>query len=247
MNSFSIKTNRIFTPLRRWAFLFIFLVAFGGLWYPKLGLLMIPIMIALPVMGFRQGKYWCGNICPHGSLFDRFILPLSLNKNIPSWAKSKITMTIALTWFMYMLITRIIKVSVLWGTTPFWDKLGFIFVVNYLVVTIIGTLLALFINPRTWCNFCPMGTFQLLFYKLGKLLGLNKKTDTKITITDEDKCLSCGKCAKVCPIQLKPYLDLSEKKQLDDESCIRCSTCVENCPQKILKLAKDNELEKKDK
>ncbi|WP_205665682.1 4Fe-4S binding protein [Anoxybacter fermentans] len=53
---------------------------------------------------------------------------------------------------------------------------------NYLVVTIVGTPLAILINPRTWCSFCPTGTMQILMYKLGKLLGINKKIDQKVSI-----------------------------------------------------------------
>lgn len=239
MNNNYIKTNRIFTPLRKWSWFFILVVAFGGLWYPKLGLLMIPVMIVLPILGFAKGNYWCGNICPHGSLFDRFMLPISRNSNIPSWAKSKTTITLAFAWFMYMLGQRLMKVFAIWGTTAFIDKLGFIFVMNYLMVTLIGTALALLISPRTWCTFCPMSTVQKLFYKLGKALGLNKRSDEKVSITHPDMCHTCGKCSRVCPMQLKPYQHFSEKNQFDSEVCIRCSTCVENCPAKILYL--DNE------
>lgn len=239
MSNFYIKTNRIFTPLRKWSWLFILVVAFGGLWYPKLGLLMIPVMIALPVMGFAKGNYWCGNICPHGSLFDRFIFKIGSNKGIPSWAKSKITITLAFAWFMFMLGQRLMKVFAIWGTTAFIDKLGYIFVINYFMVTILGTTLALLISPRTWCNFCPMSTVQKLFYKLGKTLGLNKSSDRKVTVAHPDMCHSCGKCSRVCPMQLKPYLEFSDKNQFDNEVCIRCSTCVENCPANILSL--DNE------
>lgn len=240
MNNFYIKTNRIFTPIRKWSWLFILVVAFGGLWIPKLGLLMIPVMLALPLFGFAKGKYWCGNICPHGSFFDRFIQHISLNRKIPGWAKSKITMILAFSWFMYMLGGRLIKVSALWGTLPFVDKLGFIFVMNYFVVTLVGSTLALLINPRTWCNFCPMSTFQIIFYKLGKLLRLNKTTDKKVSISRKEMCHSCGKCARVCPLQLTPYLEFSEKNQFDNESCIRCSTCVKNCPAGILSLSNED-------
>jgi polyferredoxin len=239
MSTFYIKTNRIFTFWRNWTWLFIIIVAFGGLWYPKLGLLMIPVMLALPLLGFAKGKYWCGNICPHGSLFDRFIQPLSVNRKMPKWTKSKITIVIAFSWFMYILGSRLFKVFSIWGTVPFMDKLGFVFVMNYLMVTIIGTVLALLVAPRAWCNFCPMSTFQVLFYKLGKLLGVNQRSDQKISISNSDKCYNCGKCARVCPIQLTPYLEFSEKNQFDNEACIRCSTCVYNCPAEILSLGKN--------
>ncbi|KUO51132.1 MAG: ferredoxin--NAD(+) reductase [Desulfitibacter sp. BRH_c19] len=238
---FFIKTNRIFTPLRNWSWVFILLVAFAGLWYPKLGLLMIPVMIALPIFGFKKGKFWCGNICPHGSLFDRFILQVSANKRIPSWAISKITIGLALFWFMYMLGNRLVKVSELWGSTPFLDKLGFIFVMNYLVVTIVGTILAVFISPRTWCRFCPMGSVQILLYKLGTLLGMNKASDEKVTIASTEACHKCAKCSRVCPVQLTPYLEVSENNQLNNAACIRCGTCVVNCPAKILSLNSEEE------
>lgn len=237
MNSFYINTNRIFSTIRKYAWLFIFLVAFGGLWYPKLGLLMIPLMLGLGLLGFFKGKYWCGNLCPHGSLFDQFIMPISRNKKIPSFFKSKIMIVLAFSWFMFILTQRLIKVFALFGAAPFLDRLGFIFVMNYLMVTILGTIFALSVSSRTWCSFCPMGTFQVLSYKLGKLMGLNKKIDKKVTVCSIEKCHTCGKCARVCPMQLTPHLEFSENNQFENEMCIRCATCVENCPAGILTLA----------
>ena len=168
MSNYYITTERIFTPLRKWSWLFLFVVAFGGLWIPKLGLLLIPVMAALPVMGLLQGKMWCGNVCPHGSFFDRFIQWISFNRNIPSWAKSKTAAAIMLAVFITIKTTRLTAAFDTWGTAAFADKLGLVFVMNYLMVTVLGTAFAVFVNPRTWCNFCPMGTFQSLFYKLGQ-------------------------------------------------------------------------------
>lgn len=231
-----IKSNRVFTPLRRFAWLFVFLVAFGGLWHPKLGLLMIPIILTLAIMGYKKGKYWCGNICPHGSLFDYFYLPLSRNVGIPKSMKTRTAALAAFALFMYMLGGRIIRAIEFWGQISFWDKLGYAFVLNYFVVTIVGTTLAVVLSPRAWCSFCPMGTMQNAFYRLGKIWGGNKTSDIKVTILDYDKCKSCGKCARVCPMQLKPYQEFNEMGQFDDDECIRCATCVENCPVKLLRI-----------
>ena len=239
MASFNIKTNRTFTAIRKYGWIFTLTVAFGGLWYPKLGLLVIPVILSLMIMSLFKGRYWCGNFCAHGSLFDFFMMPLSRNVKIPAFFKSKIVGAVFLIWFGFNLVRRIVKVTGLLGTMAFWDQLGFVFVASYLMVTIVGGFLSLLVAPRTWCNVCPMGLMQSISYRLGQWIGVTRKTDQKISIADTDKCHQCAKCARVCPMQLTPYLEFSGKNQFDNDLCIRCSTCVVNCPAAILSLGKE--------
>jgi len=230
------KAERVFTPLKRYAWLFVFVVAVGGLWIPKLGLFMIPLMVALMIMGFAKGKYWCGNVCPHGSFFDGILLHISRNKKIPAFLRSKILAGMLLAWFMFMLVNRLATVFSSLGEVGFLDRLGFVFVLNYLAVTVLGTVLALGVNPRAWCTICPMGTFQLLLYRLGSWLGVNRKSDMRLAAVNKEDCVSCSRCSRVCPMQLKPYPDYLENKSFDFGACIRCSTCVQHCPTGVLKL-----------
>lgn len=233
---FYIKTNRVFNKIKKFSWVLVPLIAFGGLFYPRLGLLLIPIMLTIITLGFFKGKYWCGNLCPHGSLFDSIIMHFSFNKKIPNLVASRTLKVLFFIWYMSMFVNRIIKVSALWGTMAFVDKLGFVFAVNYLIPTTVGTILALFVSPRAWCSFCPMGTMEQLAYKLGKFTKLNSKTDQKVSIAAKEQCHKCGKCSRVCPMQLKPYLDFSANSQFENENCIRCSTCIANCPAGILSL-----------
>ncbi len=237
--SLNIKTNLIFTPIRKYGWIFTLLIAIVGLYIPKIGLLVIPVMLLLTSMAFFKGRFWCGNFCPHGSLFDSLLYPLSRNMKIPKFFKSKIFVSFFFVLFFYKLISKFIEVFAITGTVSFWDKLGFIFVSSYLMVIIVGGSLSIIFSSRTWCNFCPMGVLQTLAYKLGKFLKINKSTDKKITISKPEKCITCGKCARVCPMQLTPHNNFSDKNQYDSEKCIRCSTCIENCPVGILSL--DNE------
>ncbi|WP_105617721.1 FAD-binding oxidoreductase [Vallitalea okinawensis] len=237
MATFNIKTNRTFTLIRKYGFIFTLLVAIGGLWYPKLGLLVIPVMLGLILYSFYKGRYWCGNICAHGSLFDSLLMPISRNVKIPKFFKSKWLAIAFFIFFSYKLISKFIKVAGIYGSLAFFDKIGLIFVSSYLMVTILGGLLALIFAPRTWCNFCPMGVLQRLSYKLGKTVGVTQMTDEKITVTKAEMCHKCGKCSRVCPMQLEPYNEFSENNQFDSDICIKCSTCVENCPAGILTLA----------
>lgn len=241
MAAFYIKTNRTFTLIRKRAWIITLAVAIGGLWYPKLGLLVIPIILALTALSFFKGRQWCGNFCPHGSLFDFLALPLSLNKKIPVLLRTKVLPGLVFAWFGYSMINKVLRVLPTFGTNSFLDKLGFVFVTTYLMVLVVGGLLSIFISPRAWCQVCPMGTIQMLSYKFGKLLGVAKITDKRPTVAAKEKCHNCGKCARVCPMQLAPYQEFSDKNQFDNEKCIRCSTCVVNCPAGILSINTEKE------
>ncbi len=234
--NYYLKSKRTFTTVRKYAWLFTILVAFGGLWEPKLGLFVLLVMAGLMITSFFTGRYWCGNICPHGSLFDRLLLSYSRNVKIPSFLNSKIFIALFFVFFMYNFTRRILNSFTAWGTYDFFDKLGFVLVVTYLVVFIVGGVLAVLFAPRAWCQFCPMGTIQKAFHGLGRLLRITKITEKKLTISAQDKCLMCGKCSKVCPFQLTPHFSFLDNNQFHNINCIKCSTCIENCPKGILSL-----------
>ncbi|MCR3921028.1 MAG: 4Fe-4S binding protein [Firmicutes bacterium] len=241
MTDYYIKTKRAFTIIRTYGWLLTVLIAIGGLWQPKLGLLVILIMAGLTVTAFFTGRYWCGNFCPHGSLFDVILMPLSKNRKISKLLKSKVMIGGFFLFFMFNFSKKVFNVAKLWGSMAFLDRLGFVFVTTYLMVLVVGGVLALFVNARTWCQFCPMGSIQKMSYSLGKLLGVTKRTDRKVTIASQAQCHTCGKCARVCPFQLTPYLEFTDKNQFDNVNCIKCSTCVENCPAGILSIATERD------
>lgn len=229
-----LKTNRSFTITKKAAWLVVPLVAAGGLYYPLLGLAVIGIMLAMMVLGLFKGKYWCGNICPHGSLFDFVLMRLSIFKKIPVLFRSPLLKWFFFAFFMSMFSYRLGLALGFLGETEFTTRLGAVFVNQYLVLpTIGGVILALAINPRTWCTFCPMGTLQKIMNKLGKQLNINRHTEEFITIADQESCSECGKCARVCPMQLEPYQSWDDD-QFRDESCIKCYTCINNCPSELL-------------
>ena len=51
---------------------------------------------------------------------------------------------------------------------------------------------------------------------------------------DAEKCVSCGKCRRVCPMNVEP--DVPFKERQNRTECILCLACVQNCPTKALEL-----------
>ena len=91
-----------------------------------------------------------------------------------------------------------------------------------------------------------------LFVVGGPMMGVSVPTDDVIITKDvnaimvlnnsfEKKlpCITCGKCAEVCPVSLKPVLimktiDKEKKlKYLNPNKCIECGLCSYICPSKI--------------
>ena len=86
-----------------------------------------------------------------------------------------------------------------------------------LIAVVIGCL---FIS-RFFCKMlCPLGAIYGL---------LNRVSICRLHL-DEKSCVSCGRCRKVCPMDIDPVM------QLHSPECIMCGRCVEACPQKALHL-----------
>jgi len=232
-----MSLKKLQKQIKNWTWFLVPVIAIGGLFWPKFGLLLFPIMVTLIGIGIFRGKFWCGNLCPHGSLFDRFVSPFSAGRKFPELIKSPLLKWGFFTFFMGMFVIRVVRVMGSWGSLGFWDQLGFVMVFNYMMPTIIGITLGLVIKPRAWCRFCPMGTVAELSYRLGKKLGLTRNTDLVVSGFSPGKCADCGLCNRSCPLELTPQNAL-EKEGFQETRCIKCEICTEKCPQKLLNMGK---------
>ena len=84
----------------------------------------------------------------------------------------------------------------------------------------LGILLAfIYQDNRTFCKYlCPITVFlkPMSYFALIRVK------------CDESKCISCGKCRKVCPMEVD-MLDPSKRRKNGTE-CILCLECKRNCP-----------------
>lgn len=92
-------------------------------------------------------------------------------------------------------------------------SLGNLFVLKVLVLIllVVGSIFMY----RPFCKFiCPLGAFYAIF---------NKFSIFKYEVKD-DKCIDCGKCEKVCDMDI--YMKVSQ----NNLECIRCDKCRKVCP-----------------
>lgn len=189
-----------------------------GLVYPAIGVIALICMLAPVAVSFYKGRFWCGNFCPRGSFFDNVLSKVSPKKPIP-----KIFKSLWLRVFMLLLIMAVfgIQTYYAWGSLP---AMGMIFIRIILVTTIVGIVLGMLYNQRTWCSFCPMGT-------LSSWVGAWKK---RMPINTSDSCTNCNLCSKVCPMQLAPNSAKWDPSGFTCGDCIKCGVCIEKCPKKSL-------------
>ncbi|WP_291327790.1 4Fe-4S binding protein [Desulfovibrio sp. UCD-KL4C] len=94
----------------------------------------------------------------------------------------------------------------------FFTHLG---LVSALVIASI-VILCIFI-PYFWCRFlCPYGA----------LLGVISKLSPIAVKRNQDLCIKCGKCSKVCP----GGIQVETKTIINSSECIGCTQCIGSCP-----------------
>lgn len=184
-----------------------------GFFYPPIGLIAIICMVAPVSVAFYKGRFWCGNFCPRGSFYDHVLAKISPKKSIPPIFKSS-----GLRVFMVLFIITVFSIQIYatWGDLY---AMGTVFVRLILITTLVGIILGIFYNQRTWCAFCPMGT-------LASWISSSKKN---MTLMVSDACVKCKRCEKVCPMQLKPYTAKGKAEGFDHSDCLKCGRCVANC------------------
>lgn len=88
----------------------------------------------------------------------------------------------------------------------------------------IGLAVALKDN-RAFCKYiCPITVFlkPMSYYSLLRIK------------VDEEKCISCGKCKRVCPMEVD--VTDNSRRRCNGTECILCMECVEDCPVKAVKF-----------
>lgn len=66
--------------------------------------------------------------------------------------------------------------------------------------------------------------------------GIQLTPIKKVVKKDEDKCVDCGECISLCPVEAIT-MEGDWTVELDDQKCIGCGFCTTSCPTKAIKIA----------
>ena len=161
------------------------------------------------------GRGWCGYACWTAMVLD--FLPYKT----PERPRRRIG------WIRYITFAA----SLIFVSALFLAKVGNIerimfiaFIVGNIAYYAVGIALAFaFHDNRAFCKYiCPITVF---------LKPMSRFALFRVKC-DKSKCVSCGKCRKVCPMEVAPTDNTGNRK--NGTECVLCMECVKNCPKKAL-------------
>lgn len=161
------------------------------------------------------GRGWCGYACWTAMVLDflPYQTPRKPRKPI-GWIRY-VTFAASLVFVAALFLAQVGNLE----RIMFWT-----FLTGNLVYYGVGIALAFaFQDNRAFCKYiCPITVF---------LKPISYFSLLRVTC-DTEKCVSCGKCRQVCPMDVD-MTDNSRKRKNGTE-CILCFACVKNCPKGAL-------------
>ena len=167
---------------------------------------------------FLFGRGWCGYACWSAMIFD--LLPYKKPKELPIEKLKIIRYIVFVVSFTFLLSLFIFEVDNL-ENIMFWS-----FIIGNVLYYVVGIILAFVLKDnRAFCKYiCPI----TIFLKATSFFSLLR---VKVC---EDKCVSCNKCKRVCPMNVD--MTNNSRKRTNGTECILCMTCINECPKKALHL-----------
>lgn len=163
------------------------------------------------------GRGWCGYACWTAMVLD--LLPYRQ----PSAPRKKLGFLRYVTFAASLLFVG----ALFWFHVPNLEEIMFrSFIIGNLIYYGAGiALAAAFRDNRAFCKYlCPVTVFL-------KPASYFARLRVKV---DQNKCVSCGACKRVCPMEV----DVTDhsRRRLNGTECILCMKCVDQCPTKALRL-----------
>lgn len=184
------------------------------------------------------GRGWCSWACFYGGLEDGFS-SIGKKQKIKLLPKSKEIRYFHFAFLSFLVLMGVAFMASIWCEwfcpfklvtefSPIVDIPSLIATFTFMSVFLIFiVILPILTKKRTQCSMlCPFGAMQSL---------LNPVSIYRVVI-DTDKCISCMKCAAVCPFSAIDTDTITGKKGKPELTCAKCGACMDVCPQKAISM-----------
>lgn len=193
------------------------------------------VFMGMLVLSMFAGRVWCGYFCPAGGLQE--CLCRSNGKPVKGGWRDKIKYVIWSLWIIGVIVTYILGKNDV--TVDFFymtdHGISVTEIHNYVIyygVLLILVLPALIGGKRGACHYiCWMAPFMVIGSSIGRFLHLPQLHIE----ADKDKCISCNRCSKACPMGLDVKSMVEKGTNSKCTECIQCGECVDECPKDALK------------
>ena len=190
-----------------------------GFWYYLLsgvvGAGVLHYLIAKIFGPMLFGRGWCGFACWTAMILD--LLPYRQPANPRK----------SFGWIRYVMFGLSLALVILLMCLGKANKttMFYLFVAGNVVYYAVGIILAVALKDnRAFCKYiCPITVFlkPMSYYSLLRIK------------CDEEKCIQCGKCVEVCPMEVE--VNNNSRKRQNATECILCQKCKKACPVGALK------------
>lgn len=163
------------------------------------------------------GRGWCGYACWTAMVLDLLPFKTPSHHRKPIGFIRYITFTLSLLFVGALFLFHVPGLE----RIMFWS-----FLVGNALYYAVGIALAFALRDnRAFCKYiCPITVF---------LKPASYFARFRITV-DQDKCISCGKCHRVCPMEVDMTDNARSRK--NGTECILCAKCVDACPKGALRM-----------
>jgi polyferredoxin len=160
------------------------------------------------------GRGWCGYAC-----WTTMILDL-----LPFKKPAKPRKRLGFIRYIMFALSIVVVVMLIWRHEANAKNMFYLFVAGNVLYYVVGIILAVaFRDNRAFCKYiCPITVFlkPMSYFSLLRIR------------CDEEKCIHCGKCLEVCPMEVE--VNNNSRKRENATECILCQKCKKECPVKAL-------------
>jgi len=188
------------------------------------------ILCAIILLSLVFGKAFCSWLCPVGfiseALGDLGQKIFGRKLKVPNWLDYPLRSLkyLLLMFFVYSIFFLMSRASLQEFLNSPYNlisdvKMYYFFAdISRFSLIVISFLLLLSIPIRNfWCRYlCPYGA----------LLGITSLLSPNKIKRNEDTCIKCARCTKVCP----SFIKVDKIKNVISDECTSCMNCVDTCP-----------------